>query len=50
MDKYKCWDCEKELGDLQFDEDKKKKMPRDAVEGFLYVICKECWDNDEESR
>lgn len=44
--RYKCWDCEKELGDLHFDDELKKKCPID-MDGFLRVICNDCKDNDD---
>jgi phage FluMu protein Com len=46
MDKYKCWDCEKEIEDVNFDEETKKKCPRD-INGVYFIICNDCKDNDD---
>ena len=46
MDKYKCWDCEKEIENISFDEETKKKCPKDVVTGVMYIICNDCKDND----
>lgn len=46
MTKYKCWDCEKELINVDLPKEIQKKCPRD-INGFLLIICKECGDNEE---
>lgn len=40
-DRYICWDCEKELGDLKFPKEAKQRCPKEGDGAFL-VICKQC--------
>lgn len=47
MERYKCWDCEKEVKNVNFDDERKKKCPR-TMDGFLLIICKDCIDNEDE--
>lgn len=44
--KYKCWDCDKELINVHFDEDTKKKLLID-MDGFLRILCIDCKDNED---
>ena len=46
IDRYKCWDCEKEIENVQLSEESKKKCPRTLSE-FLLIICNECIDNED---
>jgi hypothetical protein len=46
MDKYKCWDCDKEVKDVHFDEETKKKCPK-TMDGFMLLICNDCKDNED---
>ncbi|MEQ2529173.1 hypothetical protein WMO40_21090 [Bacillaceae bacterium CLA-AA-H227] len=46
MEKYKCWDCEKEVENVNFDEETKKKCPKDK-KGFLLIICNDCKNNED---
>lgn len=46
MDRYKCWDCEKEIHFVQIDEETKKKLLKDN-KGFMYLICRNCQDNED---
>jgi hypothetical protein len=46
MDKYRCWDCEKEIKNVNFDEETKKECHRDR-DGAYFIICNECKDNED---
>ena len=46
MDKYKCWDCGQEIQNVDFDEETKGRCPMD-LQGYKYIICDDCKDNDE---
>lgn len=41
QDKYKCWDCEKEMLNVVIPDDIKKKCPID-FKGYRLIICKDC--------
>lgn len=41
IDKYKCWDCEKEIENVDLPKEISDKCPRD-LEGYKYIICTEC--------
>lgn len=47
MDKYICWDCEKEIENVNLDEETKAKCPRDVVTGVRYIICNDCKDKED---
>lgn len=44
---YTCWDCEKDLGDLNFDLEAKKRLPL-TIDGKLSVLCSACFNKDED--
>jgi ribosomal protein S27E len=46
MDKYKCWDCRKEIKDVFFDEETKMKCLK-TVDGFMLIICDDCKENED---
>lgn len=46
MNKYKCLDCNKSLGDLKFPQEIIEKCPKGS-NGVLFVICNECVEEEE---
>jgi DNA-directed RNA polymerase subunit RPC12/RpoP len=46
MEKYKCWDCHKEVKDVQLAEEIKKKCPK-TMDGYFLIICDDCKDNED---
>lgn len=41
IDKYKCWDCHREIKDVNFDDETKKKCAV-TPNGYLLIICNSC--------
>lgn len=46
MEKYKCWDCKKEIKGVELDDKIKNKCPK-TLDGFFLIICDNCMDNED---
>ena len=48
INSYYCFDCDKDLGDLDFPDELKEKIPL-SMNGKFAVICNECAENEDYS-
>lgn len=44
---FQCWDCDKEIKDLNIDDENYKNNPI-SLNGYIQTICEECVKKEDE--